>query len=105
MEREIFIGTKFKLNVFIEPIDGVTMEDYDFEIDVWTSSKKVVHYTKEDTIKVDDNNRIILVDTEELGAGDLKYKVRALIPDGHFPERVRPEVYMKEIGIKVVKAI
>ena len=105
MAQEIFLGTKFKLNIEITPIDGVTLDDYDFEIDVWASSKKVAHYTKMDTIKVDSNNRMIRVDTEELGAGDLKYKIRAIIPDGDFPDGVRPEVYMQDTGLKIVKTI
>lgn len=105
MATEIFIGTKFKLNIEVTPIDGVTMDDYDFEIDVWASSKRVVHYTKEDTIRVDANNRMVRVDTEELGAGDLKYKIRAIVPDGDFQDGLRPEVHMADTGLKIIKTI
>ena len=105
MATEIFLGTRLKLNIYVAPIDGLTLDDYDFEIDVWTTGKKVLHYTKADTIKVDSNNRKIRVDTEELGAGDLKYKIRAIVPDSDFIDGVRPEVYMEDTGLKIVKTI
>ena len=101
----IFIGTELKLNINIAPIDSMTMDDYDFEVEVWTSSQKMMRIAKENTIKVDENNRIILVDTNLLGAGDMKYKVTAYLPDGDFPDRVRTEIVAMETGIKIIKTL
>ena len=37
-----FIGTELKLNINIEPMGSVTMDDYDFEVEVYCSIKRVL---------------------------------------------------------------
>ena len=51
-----FIGTELKLNIHIEPIGDTTMDDYDFEVEVFCSPKKPIIIPKENTIRVDNNN-------------------------------------------------
>lgn len=100
-----FIGTELKLNIHIEPIGKVTMDDYDFEVEVYCSPKRPVMATKKDMIRVDSNNYVVLVDTNEVGAGDLKCKVTAYVPDGDFPDLIRTEVVCIDTGINIIKAI
>lgn len=68
--NNIFMGTELKLNINIEPIGEFTMDDYDWSVDVYCSTKRVLTIPKESAIKIDSNNYVLLVDTEELGAGD-----------------------------------
>lgn len=103
--ESLFVGTELKLNINIEPIGEVTMEDYDFEVEVYCSSKRPVMATKKDMIRVDSNNYVVLVDTNEVGAGDLKCKVTAQVPDGDFPDLLRTEVVCIDTGINIIKAI
>lgn len=100
-----FIGTELKLNIHIEPIGDTTMDDYDFEVEVFCSPKKPIIIPKENTIRVDSDNYVVLVDTNIVGAGDLKCKVTAQVPDGDFPDQLRTEVVCIDTGINIVKAI
>lgn len=101
----IFIGTELKLNINIEPISDFTMDDYDWSVDVYCSTKRVLTIPKSSAIKIDSNNYVLLVDTEELGAGDIKCKITAYIPDFDFPDTLRTEVSMIDTGINVIKTI
>lgn len=101
----IFLGTELKLNVNIEPMGEFTMEDYDFSVDIWTSMKRVATIHKSECIKIDKNNYVVLVDTNLLGAGDIKAKVIANIPDFDFPDTVRTEVVALDLGITVLKML
>lgn len=101
----IFLGTELKLNVNIEPMGEFTMEDYDFSVDIWTSMKRILNIPKSECIKIDKDNYVILVDTSLLGAGDIKAKVIANIPDFDFPDTVRTEVVALDLGITVLKML
>lgn len=100
-----FIGTELKLNVNIEPMGELTMDSYDFEVEVYCSPKKTIVTPKSNMIRTDENNYIVLVDTAIVGAGDLKIKVTAYIPDADFPDMLRTEVVAIDTGINIVKAI
>lgn len=104
-DNNIFIGTELKLNINIEPMGEFTMDDYDWSVDVYCSTKRVVTIAKRDAIRIDENNYVLLVDTEELGAGDVKCKITAYIPDFDFPDTLRTEVSMIDTGINVIKTI
>lgn len=101
----IFLGTELKLNVNIQPIDDLSMADYDFKVEVYVSPNKSVIIEKDNAIKVDDDNYLILVDTNEIGAGSVKCKVTALIPDADFSDLLRTEIVAINTGINVVKSI
>mgnify|MGYP003430352884 CR=1 FL=1 len=105
MTTEIFLGTELKLNINIEPMGEFTMDDYDWLVDVYCSTKRVLTISKSSAIKIDSNNYVLLVDTEELGAGDVKCKITAYIPDLDFPDTLRTEVSMIDTGINVIKTI
>jgi hypothetical protein len=101
----LFIGTELKLNIHIEPIETITMDDYDFEVEVYCSPKRPVMATKAEMIRVDSDNYIVLVDTNIVGAGSLKCKVTAYIPDSDFPDGLRTEVAMSDVGVNILKTI
>lgn len=103
--ESLFVGTELKLNINIEPIGEVTMEDYDFEVEVYCSSKKTIIIPKKDAIKVDSNNYIVLVDTNIVGAGELKCKITAHVPDGDFADGERTEVVICTTGITIAKGL
>jgi hypothetical protein len=51
MANKIIYGSDFKLNINIEPIDGKTMDDYDFNIELYSNQIKVKTFTKKETKK------------------------------------------------------
>lgn len=105
MIDDVFIGTELKINVNIAPIDGVSMDDYDFEVEFYCSTKKILVFKKADAIRIDNSNYMFCIDTNQLSSGNLKCKVTAFIPDGDFEDLLRTEVQKIDTGINIVKAI
>ena len=100
----IFFGTEFKLNINIEPLDDITMDDYDFKVELSTMQKSL-KYDKSQLIRQDKNNYTVLVNTEEIGLGSLRCKVTANIPDTDFEDGFRTEVVIINPEIHISKAI
>ena len=109
--KTVHIPTELKLKVGIEPMGGLHMSQYDFEIEAYcnkksvaTSSKKGDVLTNLVAIDGDDNSYIALIDTSVIGVGKLKCRVVAYIPDTDFTDDgVRTEVVVMDTGITIVK--
>lgn len=87
------IGTEFKIKVQMERIDGHSLSDLDFHVEVFTDrNKKRVVYEKEKCIMLDEDSYAIPVDSQELGSGRYFISITVYIPDTHFPEGVRKDV-------------
>lgn len=85
-------GTKFKLNINMTPIDGQTMASVKWDVLVFTEmGYKSITISKDEAIKVDDNNYIITVDSAVCGAGKYYVTLTAYIPDTDFKDGVRLE--------------
>lgn len=102
---KIFLGTELKLNINIEKMGEFTMDDYDWVVDVYCSTTKVVTIHKQSAIRIDENNYVLLVETSELGAGRIKCKVVAYIPDFDFPDGLRTEVSIIDTGKDIIRTI
>lgn len=106
----VFLGTEIKLNIHIDPIGELTMEDYDFTVEVYCSTKKSLIINKSDAKPIENgeekiNDYIIMIDTSEIGTGNLKCKITAYIPDDDFEFEKRTEVSIIDTGIEIVKSI
>ena len=86
------LGTQLKINIHIDEIDGYTMNDMDFECEFYISPNKTFTTLKKDMIKVDNENYIAIVNSEEIGIGKVMVKVTAYVPDGDFENGFRKEV-------------
>lgn len=95
------VGTEVKINVHAEPIGRLHMDDYDFEVKFYIYTNKSVTRCKEDLIRVDRDNYIALIDSALLGAGKIKAKVTAYIPDSDFPDGLRTEVFTGTTDITI----
>lgn len=104
--KDVFLGSTIKLNVNIEPIGGVSMSQYPWNIKIYCNPSKTVTIQSTETTKVkegsDDNNYIVLVDTTELGPGKIKCVITAYIPDAHI-DKGRPEVVAIDTGIEIIR--
>lgn len=100
----VYQGTELKLNVHIEPVGTMSMEEYDFVCTAFCSVNKKVIATKEECIKVDKDNYLLLVDTNLTGCGDLFIKVEAYLPDDAFvqSDNLRTEVDIVDTGLTIV---
>lgn len=94
------IGTELKLNVHLDKVDGKSAAEYDFNVEFYTFQKKLV-IPKEELTKVDDDNYIALVNTNDVGCGELKARITAYIPDSDFGDNYRKEVLTVNTGVKI----
>lgn len=99
----VIAGTELKFNINIEPIDGITMSEYDFNAEFFTSAKSKLSVSKEDMIKIDDSNYVALVDTDIFEKGMLYMQLTAYIPDADFPDGLRTEVYRQSTGFVILQ--
>lgn len=91
------LGTEFKINVHVEPVDGSTMDDFDFECMLYVRGNKGVTFKKGDEAvkREDENNYIICVNSQDavkIGRGNVKMKFVAHIPDSDFLDLRRTEI-------------
>lgn len=112
MATVVYHGSDIKLNLNIEPIDGVSMESYDFSVEVYCDSSatafgmskpKTITLTKEDTIMVDKDNALLPISTSLLNTGKVFVKVTAYIPDGDFKnkDQKRTEIVYVNTGVEI----
>lgn len=100
----IYLGTELKLNVNIAPIGGVSMDIFDFVVEAYCTPTRSQIITKEDAIKIDKDNFIVVVKTDVVGTGDLKVKITAQLPDGDLEDdALRTEVTCVETNIKIIR--
>lgn len=85
-------GTVAPLNLSIKSEDNYTMDEYDFSVEFSTSAYKPLVLSKADGIRQDANNYVFLVDTSEVGTGQLECKVIAMLPYSQSPSGFRKEV-------------
>ena len=91
------LGTEYKINVHVEPVDGSTMDDFDFECMLYIYTNKGVTFKKGDEAvkREDENNYIICVNSQDavkIGRGTVKMKFTAHIEDADFPDLKRTEI-------------
>lgn len=91
------LGTEYKINVHVEPVDGSTMDDFDFECTLYVSKNNGVTFKKgnEAVKREDKNNYIICVSSQDavkIGRGTVKMKFTAHIEDADFPDLRRTEI-------------
>lgn len=91
------LGTEYKINVHVEPVDGSTMDDFDFECMLYIYTNKSVTFKKGDEAvkREDENNYIICVNSQnamKIGRGSIKMRFTAHIKDPDFPDMKRTEI-------------
>ena len=96
------MGTKFKVNLNMSPIEGIHLADVDWEVKVFTErGLKSSIVTKAEATCVDKDNYIIPIDSSICGAGRYYVTLTARIPDTDFPDRTRTEVKTAYTGVTI----
>ena len=88
------LGTEFKLNVHLDPIDGLHMSGYNFEVALYVYTNRKVVIPKSKMRKVDDDNYLLVVETADamrIGRGRINAEITAYIPDNDFSDGLRTE--------------
>ena len=92
------VGTEFKLSVNIEPIDGYSMDDYDFSCRWYVYGNRCIVADKADMIRANKDSYYALVDSSIIGSGNIRVEVTAHIPDTDFPKGYRIEKAIVHTG-------
>lgn len=95
------LGTEFKINVHVEPIDGLHMSDYDFTCRFYIYTNRNVEISKSEMIRVDDDNYIACIDSSKLSVGTIMMRIIAQIPDADFPDGLRTEIETISTGLVI----
>lgn len=96
------VGTKFKLNVTMEPVDGkYHLSNVDWEAEVYTKIGRSQIINKDNARRVDDDNYIIVVDSAIGGAGLYYLTLTAYIPDSDCEGGLRKEVATVSTMVKI----
>lgn len=103
-ENNSIRGTIFKLYVHMEPIDNYHLEDVEWEAEVYAEGGfgKRIKFKKEDAVKVDEDNYMVVVDSAIGGAGEYKLILTSYIPDADCPNGIRVEKTRCETDVKIV---
>lgn len=99
------LGTELKINVHVDPIDGVHMSEYDFECAFFVYTNKRVVITKKEMKRVDNDNYIAIIDKVkgmQLGRGTINMEITAHIPDADFSDGLRTEKDIVCTGVTIV---
>lgn len=100
---KVYQGAILKMNVHLEPIDGLHMDSYNFICVAYCSSAKKIIVSKNKCWRVDADNYMFTVDTSLLTVGDMYIMVLADIPDSDMPDAVRVEPVVIKTGLEVAR--
>lgn len=98
----VFKGSDLKLNIHIEPLGGLTMDDYEWYVECYCSDETPIKITKDKARRVDDSNFIITLNTQQLGIGPLQCVITAHIPDEDFDDKLRTEISRINTNINII---
>lgn len=89
------LGTELELNLHLDPIGGLHMSEYDFEVALFVYTNRKVAISKSRVKKVDDDNYLVIVEKEDalkLGRGKINAEITAHIPNSNFSDGYRTEI-------------
>lgn len=100
------LGSQFKVNIYVEPIhsssnENIHLDACDFNCIFFTTPNKYITINKSNMIKVDSDNYVAIIDSNELGVGTIKMTMEIDIPDSDFENRKRKEINTINTGIKI----
>lgn len=95
------VGTIFKLNINMDPIDGKHMDDVDWEAKVYVSGSKSLTVKKNEATRIDKDNYIISVDSSQLGAGKYNLELTVRMDDSEVKGGKRVEVRSAFTGVTI----
>lgn len=98
-------GTQVKLEVSNQPIGELTMDDYYFELEAYTTAggRRTQLIKKDETVRKASDRYAFIVDTSLLGTGELWIDQTAFIPDADAPGGTRKEVSINFTNMIVIK--
>lgn len=89
----VFLGADFSVAINAEPLSGLTMDEYDFEVEVWSSTRaRSVKFKKSQLTRDSENSYVASLNSADVGLGPVKVRMIAQIPDGKFDDGTRTDI-------------
>lgn len=85
-------GTELKFNLHMPQISGYSMSDFNWSVEFYVETSRIVTKTKDECNRVDDDNYTVVIDTAQTGSGVLKGNFIADIPDKDCEDGLRKEI-------------
>lgn len=102
MESKPIEGIRFKMNVSMSPIDDNTLENTEWDVEVFSQkTQQGVVIPKSEATREDANNYRIPIDSAKIGIGKYYYIHTVKIPDADFPDGYRIEKWQKFSGVTI----
>lgn len=95
------VGSEIKINVNVEPHGVYHLSDYDFKCRFYTTQRSFIDVTKQEMIKLDNDNYIACIDTTRLGNGEVLLVFEAHLPDNDFADGYRTEIARLSTGVTI----
>lgn len=89
---EKWLGEDVKSELSIDPIDSLTLDDFDFECILWSKRHKQI-FDKKDLISLENGKYALCFNTSEFGAGRISLKLHCKIPDADFADGYRNQYF------------
>ena len=91
-KHKIYTPSDEEINIHLYPIDGYTMDEYDFTCEIFCTSLRKKTLRKRDMRRVDESNYVAKLNTAEIGVGAVKIRVLARIPNVNYDDGYRDVV-------------
>lgn len=102
----VFLGADFSVAVKAEPLAGLTMAEYDFEVEVWSSIRaRSVKFKKSQLTRDSEYIYIASLNSADIGLGPVKVRMIAQIPDGMFKDGLRTDIDEVVTNIVIVNKL
>ena len=89
----VFLGADFSVAVNAEPLSGMTMDEYGFEVEIWSSTRmRSVKFTRQQLARDSENSYIASLNSADIGLGSVRVRMIAQIPDGKFDDSTRTDI-------------
>ena len=97
------LGSDEEVNIHLYPIDGYTMDEYDFTCEIFCSSARKQVVPKNKMERVNANNYRVWVHTSLVGIGNVNIRVVAKIPNARCDDGYRDVVAYLDPNMEIQK--
>lgn len=105
MNDELILGTEATFLLTINKIGNYSAKDFGFDVELYTNPKKKVRLNKYDCIPDTDGSDgkfYVMIDTSELGVGEITADIIPYIPDTRYDDGLRTEIVRIETGVTII---
>lgn len=99
----IYIPADFSVAINAEPLSGLTMDEYDFDVEIYSRTRtRSVKFKKSQLKRKGENSYVAPIGSAVIGAGIVNVRMIARIPDDDYDGGMREDVAEYKTDIECV---